>query len=265
MKTTIFASAVVSTLYLGTLLLGADQQRFEVASVKRADQCEFRTSLDPGLVTLRGVPLKPVLAQAYKVKADHITGPSWLETDCYEIVAKMPKDATLERLPDLLQALLSDRFKIAARTEDRAHQGYALVVDKGGLKLKEHDPKGNFMGTKRGLTLFGAPGHGRLQGAMTMASLANYLSSRGYGAVQDSTGLAGQYDVDLTWVPDQDFEPRAADSPGPASTPPSAGSDPSGASLFSALRESLGLRLERREISEKYLVIDKIERLPTEN
>jgi uncharacterized protein (TIGR03435 family) len=238
---------------------------FEVASVKRAKRCDYDRTIDAGYVALRGVPLKPVLREAFKVRMEQIEGPSWLETDCFEISAKLPKGATKDQLPAMLHALLTERFKLVAHKEDRSRSGYALVVDKGGPKFKEDDPKANFMGSHAGQMLYGFPGHGALKGVMTMATLAANLSRQGYGPVQDFTGLTGKYGIDLTWTPDKAFEPRAVDATAAAATPPGADIPaPEGPSLFAAVR-SLGLRLERRNLQVQFLVIDHIERIPIEN
>ena len=241
------------------------QPKFEVASVKRADQCGGRNSIDPGSVAFRGVPLKGVLMEAFKVKMEQIEGPSWLETGCFDISAKIPEGATRDQLPAMLQALLAERFKLAAHKEDRPRSGYALVVDRGGPKFKEDDPKTNFLGSNAGKMFYGAFGHGALKGVMSMATLAANLSTQGYGPVQDATGLTGKYDIDLTWAPDKAFEPRAVDATASAATPPGADIPAPEASLFTALRESLGLKLERRNVQVQFVVIDHIERIPTEN
>jgi uncharacterized protein (TIGR03435 family) len=141
-----------------------------------------------------------------------------------------------------------------------------LVVDKGGPKFKEDDPNTNFMGPGHaGTTFFGANGHGGLKGVMTMATLASNLSGQGYGPVQDATGLTGKYGIDLAWTPDKTFEPGAGDATASAATPPGAGIPAPEANLFTALRESLGLKLERRKVQIQFVVIDHIERIPTGN
>ena len=236
--------------------------KFEVASVKRTERCfTGNSSLDPGSVTLKGLPLKAVLMEAYKVKMEQIEGPSWLDTDCFEISAKIPQGASSDQVPSMLQSLLAERFKLVARKEDRPRSGYALVVDKGGPKFKEDDPKTEFMGKnpKPGLTLYGAFGHGRLKGVMTMAKLVSNLSTQGYGPVEDATGLTGKYDIDLTWTPDKPLAPAPVDATPPADAPAPE------TSLFTALRESLGLKLERRTVQVRFLVIDRIEKVPTAN
>ncbi len=245
-----------------------DQPKFEVASVKRTDRCfAGNASIDPGSVTLKGVPLRVVLMEAFKVKMEQIEGPSWLDTDCFEISAKIPEGVNRDQLPAMLEALLTERFQLVAHKEDRPRSGYALVVDKGGPKYKEDDPNAHFMGrdARPGLTLYGAFGVGRLKGVMTMATLASNLSSQGYGPVQDETGLTGKYDIDLTWTPDKAFAPGAVDATASASTPPGAEIPAPEADLLTALRGSLGLKLERRNVRVQFVAIDHIERIPTEN
>jgi uncharacterized protein (TIGR03435 family) len=256
MKTFLLFLAAVAATSGANAQNAPAQAKFEVASVKRAEQCGGRNSIDPGSVAFRGVPLKGVVMEAFQVKMELIEGPSWLETDCFDISAKIADGATREQLPEMLQALLAERFKLAAHREDRQRSGFALVVDKGGPKFKVDDPSTNFMRGPNGrqLMAFGFSGHGLLKGVMTMATLASNLSRQGYGPVQDATGLTGKYDIDLTWTPDKALEPGAsADVPAP---------EPD---LFSALRESLGLKLERRSVPVQYVVIEHIERIPTEN
>lgn len=243
------------------------QPKFEVASVKRTEQCGGRNSIDPGSVAFHGVPLKGVLMEAFDLKMDQIEGPYWLITDCFDISAKIPAGVSKDRLPAMLQALLAERFRLAAHQEDRRQAGYALVVGKGGPKFKEDDPDADFMGkgSRPGLTFYGASGHGALKGVMTMATLASNLSRQGYGPVQDLTGLAGRYDIDLAWTPDKAFEPRPVDPTASAATPPGADIPAPEPSLFTAVRESLGLKLERRAVEVRFVVVDHMERVPTGN
>jgi uncharacterized protein (TIGR03435 family) len=267
MNTRLASAIALSTISAFAAQNAPDQPKFEVASVKRMDRCEFNTSIDPGSVTLKGVPLKAVLMEAFKVKSDQIEGPSWLDADCFEISAKMPEGAARDQIPAMLQALLAERFKLAAHKEDRPSTGYALVVDKNGPKFKESDPSSNFMGKlPAGTVRLARRGGGGIKASMTMAGLASYLSGRGYGPVQDFTGLKGTYDIDLSWAPDPAFE-----RPGPYAEAYAA-SDPNAnlpnaptADLFAAIRDSLGLRLEPRKQQVLVVVIDHIERVPTEN
>lgn len=266
MKTFLLFFIAVPATCIANAQSAPAQPQFEVASVKRADECRFNTSIDPGSIALLGVPLKPVLMEAFKVKTEQIEGPSWLETDCFDISAKLPEGATPDQVPAMLQALLAERFKLVARKEDRSRSGYALVVDKGGPKCKEDDPNANFMGPGRaGQMAIGRGGRGALKGVMTMAALAGSLSTQGYGPVQDLTGLTGKYDIALTWTRDNAFEPAAAGATASAATPPGAETPAPEPNLFAALRESLGLKLERRNLQVQFVVIDHIERIPTGN
>jgi uncharacterized protein (TIGR03435 family) len=254
-------------LFAVTALHSAEQPKFETASVKRASQCEFNTSIDPGSVTLKGVPLKGVLREAFKVRMEQIEGPSWLDADCFEILAKIPEGATSDQVPAMLQSLLVDRFKLASHMEDRQIRGYALVVDKGGPRVKETMGNLNLPGRRAGTVFFRAGLNiSGVKASMSMAGLARYLSGVGYGPVEDQTGLTGKYDVDLTWAPDRAFEPVGPFAAATGAAQPDAAQPPDpAADLFTAVRESLGLGLDARKISVQYVVIDHIERVPTEN
>ena len=243
-----------------------NQPKFEVASVKRVEGGDIKTSLDPGILTLKGLPLKVALSQAFQVPMDQITGPAWLDEDCFDIIAKMPEGATKDQMPAMLQALLAERFKLAAHKESHPHPGYAMVVDKNGPKFKEVEkPKdtgvtsGPLGKSRDGVVTMmigraNAAGRVAFKGPMSMAPVARILSGKLGGPVQDLTGLTGVYQIDFDWTPDPGSAPTAADT---ASTPTG--------SLVIAVREILGLRLERRDAQVETLAIDHIERVPTEN
>ena len=238
-------------LSFGMRLPAQDRARFEVASVKTASECSYENKLGPGEVVL-SVPLTPILITAFKVSKDHIIGPSWLESDCFQIVAKVPEGSKPDQLPAMLVDLLTERFKLSAHKESRPSQIYALVVDKGGPKIKEAAEDSTFLGkAPRKAVAFGRAG-GYMKGIMTMESLTKALSTRGYGQIVDATGLKGEYENSLSWAPDRGV------------TPPDAASNPE-PDLFTAVRDSLGLRLEARKGTTDVLVIDHIERVPTGN
>jgi uncharacterized protein (TIGR03435 family) len=231
-----------------------DRVQFEVASVKQIRECTYETSLNPARVVL-SVPLNPVIMTAFQVSKDQIIGPSWLESDCFEVVAKLPQGSKTDQIPAMLRALLAERFKLSAHKESRPSTVYALVVDNKGPKLKEAAEDSTFMGkAPRNTMAIARGGRGGIKGIMTMEFLAKTLSRQGYGQIVDATELKGEYEISLSWVPD----------PGIGQAAPSAAMDP-GADLFAALRESLGLRLEPRKTQTEVLVIDHIERVPTGN
>jgi uncharacterized protein (TIGR03435 family) len=168
--------------------------------------------------------------------------PAWLDSDCYDISAK-PEGGiklTREQLRPLLQDLLQQRFHLAVRHETRLVSGYALVVAKGGSKLQP---------TKGGVTPnwrdnFSA---GNLKGRnLTTAFLAQQLTPLAGLPCVDRTGLTGNYDISAEYAPDLDH-----DSPLP--------------SLFTALQETLGLKLEPQKVPVDFIIIDHIDRTPTEN
>src|ERR1035437_9953002 len=102
MKISLGSTIALSAICAITALTASDQPKFEVASVKRMDRGIIHNSMGPGTVTLKGDPLKIVLMEAFKVKSYQIEGPSWLDEDCFDIVAKMPEGATSDQIPAML-------------------------------------------------------------------------------------------------------------------------------------------------------------------
>jgi uncharacterized protein (TIGR03435 family) len=254
---------------VGTLIAqeAPGQPKFEVISVKRTERCEFNTSIDPGFVTLKGVPISAVVQQAFQVRSDQIEGPSWMDKDCFEIFAKIPAGVAKDRVPAMLKDLLLERFKLAAHSENRLRPGYVLLVDKGGAKLKESTSTSTFMGARTGMFMIGVgPNYAAIKGSMTTASFASHLSVDLKAPVEDLTGLKEKYDIDVAWVPDPSAPPPApSNSDGDSAAgsprlPPMPTTD-----LIAAIRDSLGLRLEPRKREVEVILIDHIERFPSEN
>jgi uncharacterized protein (TIGR03435 family) len=285
---------------------------FEVASVKPAAPITGNTirvmmrggpgSSDPGQITYTNVPLKSVLMNAYGVKDFQISGPGWLDSERYDIVAKVPRGATKEQSKVMMQNLLAERFKLTLHREKKDLPMYALVVGKNGPKLKEsvEDPavaaamreptvgKDGFPVMPPGLggrgstammaAMTGYVG-GRMTASGTMASLAEMLSSRLDLPVTDMTGLTGKYDYTLSFsleglggmklpfgiaMPPLP-PPSGAPPPGEGGTGMPAASAPDSPDLFTALQEQLGLKLEQRKGPVEVLVIDHVEKIPTQN
>jgi uncharacterized protein (TIGR03435 family) len=122
---------------------------FEVATIKPAIPLQEQAlsgkmhvglNIDAARVDIGGMALSDLIAMAYKVKPHQISGPDWLNVDRFDILATLPPGATKEQLPEMLQALLADRFKLTFHKDLKDHAIYALVVGKGGLKLKESPP-----------------------------------------------------------------------------------------------------------------------------
>ncbi len=122
---------------------------FEVATIKPAiplqeqalsGKMHVGVNIDAARVDIGGMALSDLIAMAYKVKPHQISGPDWLNVDRFDILATLPAGATKEQLPEMLRALLADRFKLTFHKDMKEHSIYALVVGKGGLKLKESPP-----------------------------------------------------------------------------------------------------------------------------
>jgi uncharacterized protein (TIGR03435 family) len=254
---------------------------------------------DPGRITYRQVSLIQLLMKAWDVEYYRIDGPAWLkstahELDLYDITATLQPGTTRQQFQLMLQNLLVERFQIKLHHETRTLPGYELVVAPGGPKLKEpanpdapepdRGPTGK-LGDDGFLAL--PPGHGKgvrmASGGVyakfqncTIAELVDpYLRSfiqQSTGAqtnhIVDKTGLTGKYDYTLK------FDARALDSavvvaPGMmrAASSGDSASDPSGLpNLFNALEKQLGLKLVKSKgFPLDTIVIDHIERMPTEN
>ncbi|SPE26966.1 conserved hypothetical protein [Candidatus Sulfopaludibacter sp. SbA3] len=147
----------------------------------------------------------------------------------------------------MLRAMLADRFKMALHRETKMSSAYALVVGKGGIKSKEVEDKGNRSTNS---------GRGRFSGKpASMDGLAEFLSSEMDRPVVDMTELKGAYDLTLRWTPEEVLQAKDGGKSEKETYPP----------LMMALQEQLGLKLEARKAPIEILVIDHIERVPTEN
>jgi bla regulator protein BlaR1 len=260
---------------------------FEVASIKpdKSGGPGMGIMFQPGgRFTAKNISLKMLIRVAYHVQDFQITGgPPWLASDRYDIEAKSPlpdgdvrtmteeqRERDFDRRKLMLQALLADRFKLTLHKESKEAPIYALVVAKNGPKIKEAtaeelgpppdpkdlrdkpNPKGPFRG--QGIRM----GRGELTGqAAKLSFLADVLSNQPEvgRTVLDKTGLAGAYDFTLKWSPE---EPQGPGFKGPGDAPPPP--DPNGPSLFTALEEQLGLKLESQKGPVEILVIDHAEK-----
>lgn len=210
------------------------------------------------------VSLKNMLLNAYDVKDYLISGlTGWANSERFDINAKIVdmdadalKKVTGEQRQAMLQQLLADRFQLKVHLQTEVLPTYEMVIAKGGPKIKEVEPPGDdpdadkskeFKGMGRGSMMVN---NTTLQAHdIPLDSLAYSLSGRLSRTVVDKTGLKGKYDIVLTWSPD-DGSTAAADSSAP--------------SLFTALQEQLGLKLQPSKAPLETLVVDHVEP-PTEN
>jgi len=239
----------IPALLLAAMLLQAAS--FDAASIKPSDAPNGNSSgidTDNGLLRAHNVTLKRCINGAYGIpEAQILGGPKWIDELRYEIVAKTGEHAGENGLMTMLQDLLADRFQLKLHHETRTVSGYELTVAKGGVKATPSEP-GTDSATdtsKRG---------GRMDAkACSMSRLALKLADILGAPVSDLTNTNGKFDFALRWVPD-DLQAR-----------PGASSDtPAGPTLFTALQEQLGLKLEARKVPVDVLVIDHAD-LPSEN
>jgi uncharacterized protein (TIGR03435 family) len=227
---------------------------FEVTSVKPANSSDPASVLYRlgGRFTATSATLRALIGNAYDVREHQISGaPNWIDSARFDIDARAgnasrvdPGPGGVRQMRPMVQMLLAQRFKLALHREIREEPVYELVVDKGGSKLRETTTTSRGEGTKGG--------KGEILGvAAAIPDLMYVLSQRLGRSVIDKTSLTGKYDFKLTWPPD----PREAGVPSPGADSPSA-SDPS---IFAALQEDLGLKLQSARGPVEILVIDHVE------
>jgi uncharacterized protein (TIGR03435 family) len=280
----------------------AGRPQFDVVSIRVQPPplTRIMVTQPPGRFVAEGFSLKMLAGRAYGVPEVRVFGgPSWVESERYAIEAKAAGTIPPGEMNLMLQSMLEDRFQLKAHKETRDLPVYELVVARGGSKMKLSEdqtplapvtpqppppgaqrgaapvPPGAAAGAGPGPGTRGGPfgggppprgmftaGFGNVQGtAIEISGLVNFLVKQLGRPVTDKTGLTGLYDVKLEWTPGSEQVPGPF-GPNPNAPPPPA--DPSGPSLFTALQEQLGLRLESAKGAVEVLVIDSAEK-PTEN
>jgi uncharacterized protein (TIGR03435 family) len=249
--------------------------------------------IDGAQVSVRQFSLRDEIAIAFNLKQYQISGPDWLATEKFDIVAKLPDGAPRDGVRPMLQALLTDRFQMKTHHETKDFSVYAVVVAKGGLKMKEVPPDpqsepadGEKKGERPAVNVEVSGGRGGVVAnygngsfftlgdnridakKMQMNYVADMLARFEDRPVLDMTELTGKYDFTLTFS-EEDYRAmmiRAAISSGMALPPEAiqAMERASGDSMFSAL-QSVGLKLESRKAPLDILVIEHAEKMPTEN
>jgi uncharacterized protein (TIGR03435 family) len=287
--------------------LAAGGPQFDVASVKPSGPMTAGTKMrvgsnggpgtsDPGQVTYTNLTLRNLLATAYDVKVYQISGPSWLDTERYDIIAKMPPETNWEQFRMMLQNLLAERFKLTLHHETKDLPLYELVVAKNGTKLKPWvsdpnapappEPGARFTPPAIGkdgspivppgasimsmLVTNGAQRMRMTSSKQSLPKLAEMLANQLGRPVVDKTGLTGEYDYTLEFSPEGLTRGMLGGLPPPPKSPedsPVAGpaGDQDLPSLLAAVQEQLGLRLESKKGPMDLLVIDRADKTPTEN
>lgn len=332
MKRTAQAAALVTVAALPVFAQSAGGPKFEVASVKPAVQrpvaaggvggrlgggngggCPQSLKMDGGRVDIECATLITLIGYAYRFSPDRIKGPDWMAHGSarFDIAAKIPRDSSASQVPEMVQALLADRFKLVIHRGSTKQPIYALVIGKAGLKLKESSPAAQATvaaapadpdASTSGITFFGGVltatipnangvgytnttssprmgnvretgGPNRLQrweaSSITLEGLAELLDrvTPLSSPIIDMTGLKGRYQMVLE-----------VSLNGSVGAPPAiTGTDPAGMEnkrldmeemLLKEINDGLhklGLKLERRSGVVECLVVDRVEKMPSDN
>jgi uncharacterized protein (TIGR03435 family) len=274
----------LAVLFLSCCALFAQQptapQAYDVVAIKPSDPNDRRIMMRnmPGTLSMTGVTLKLLIQQAYGVQDFQVSGgPGWVGSDRFGIEAKVldapvgpppdflkmseqERNQYLERNRVMLRGLLEDRFQLKVHHESKDMPVYALVVAKGGPKLKDNGGKTSDPNMKPGMMRMGPA---QLTGSqMPISALVNTLSQQLGRTVVDQTGLKGNYDFELKWTPDlsQGGGPFGGGPLPPGVEAP----DPNGPTVFTAVQEQLGLKLESQKGPVDVIVIDQAAK-PSEN
>lgn len=232
---------LLASIGVALWLAAAFGQSFEVATVKpnKSGSNNSHSSTTDHGITAENVSLKQLIERVYDVAEYSLSGPVWLGDDKFDIAAKQPDGAPRAQMRLMLQSLLAERFGLVVHRESKLVSGYALMAGKKTPTLHE---KPADTGTNTNT------GRGTIKGTnVSMLDLAGLLSRQLDQPVQDQTGLSGVFDLSLEWSPDQTQ------------------ADDRASSLFTAIQEQLGLKLQAQKVTLDVLVVDHIERVPTEN
>ena len=247
---------------------------FDVVSIKRVTDIRSSRSIGDqpgGKFLLSGLAIAPVIRTAYPADtSDLINAPDWVNDETYDLTAQAGRDVSRQEMEGLLRTMLADRFKLAVHYEMQERPVFALVLARSDGRLgpnirrsdldcdaiqaarragsKEPPPPTSNGAPACGMSMRGTEGMEVLLGARPLSMLASSFGTGPGRVVIDKTGLKGNYDITLNYMP----QPRAD---APPDAPPN---------VFTALQEQLGLKLEPDRAPLKVLVIDRIER-PSEN
>jgi uncharacterized protein (TIGR03435 family) len=297
---------------------------FEVASIKPAPpldpaammsgKAHIGMKVDAARVDIGSLSLSDLIRMAYKLKSYQLIGPDWINgmsAQRWDIMGKMPPGTNKDQVPEMLQTLLAERFKLEFHRETKEHSAYALTVAKTGLKMKEAPPdepvktepaapgtdptpppgndnpqiKMTGSGDTRTVTVGGGeagpmkmtvgPNGMHMEAEkMPMDGLIELLSKMTDKPVVDQTELKGKYKMALDIsMAEMMAMARSAGAPVPATMPgggegkgpADAASDPSSAGSVFTTVQQLGLKLESKKLPVEVLVVDKLEKAPTEN
>jgi uncharacterized protein (TIGR03435 family) len=256
---------------------------FEVASLKASQSAgPARLTSGPGTWSCLNCRLFDLFGHAYKVFEYQIIAPEWTKTATFDVIAKLPPGfspvpwstrADQDEFALRMQSLLESRFRMTVHRDSREVSTYELVIAKGGPKLQELSapapvpPSGPALDEDGFPTVPGGDGmrlladRGRIQFRwQSMSNLAHFISTQVDRPVLDATGLKGHYALTLSW-----YRQRPAPTPSASDGMPSITDPLPGPSIFEAIRNQLGLKLQQQKGVVETVVIDHIEKTPVEN
>jgi len=239
-----------SLILLLSVAAWAQAPAFDAASVKVNTSHETngegrpraRVNTTPGSVTVSNATLSDCIQWAYEVQAFQVSGPGWIESDRYDISARASSATPAAQLRAMMQSLLAERFRLALRREKKEMPGYALLLAKGGSKMRESASEGDPLMTPNRAIMTAE--------RATMPWFATILTNPLRSQVQDQTGLTGRYDfkIDVSKYVTPDMGPEGMLN-----------------GLRAALEQDLGLKVEARKLSLEVLVVERAEIVPVEN
>jgi len=252
---TLFGGAIALGILLAAVPHFARTQVlvFDAATVKPNNSGSGSSSTEStnGLLRITNQTLLRMIQYAYNVRDFQISGgPAWVRSDRFDVTAKPERSVHDQQMKQMLQSLLAERFQLQFHRQTQEGPIYALLIGKNGSKLQPAHESDN-----SGISSNSTAVRTTMKGThVTMDELAASLGNRVGRPVIDKTGLSGKFDFELSWVADLTL----------ATGTPDPGADVSGPSIFTALQEQLGLRLDSQKGPIEMLLIDHAEK-PTEN
>jgi uncharacterized protein (TIGR03435 family) len=261
----------------------AQNPAFDVASIKPADpQADGRIMIkmggDPGRLDYVNVSIRDLIRQAFGVQDYQVNGPDWMVNERFNLQAKYPPDTSREAVNQMLQALLTERFGLKIHKDSKELAIFDLILAKNGSKLKESEAISSTSGPSDATSprpTAPTPITMRLEGAdrlhlsgtaVPIARFADLIGRQVGKPVFDKTGLAGKYDIELEFKPEQGVGVMRIAGAMPGHDGSSDSSDATPApSIFNALQEQLGLKLESKKGPVETIVVDQVSKTPTEN
>ncbi len=230
-------------------LLGETQAQptFDAASIRPTEHGTIPDAsgysdanvVDPGHFRAQNSTLDELIRFAWNLKDNQVSGPAWLNDSgiAFDILATAPSTTPKDQMRVMLRTLLTDRFKLAAHEETKMLSGYELTVVKKGPKLTPADPQEH--------RSIGSAGGKIVATKVTVARFADYVATDLKMPILDKTGIAGDFDITVQYSHNPDTN--------------------SAPSVFTALQDQLGLKLESAKVPVEILVVDHVEKSPTAN